>query len=89
MSTSTRTGRGTGFNTQPNVNRLAEERAAGYEDDDVNEKLVALLRDHVKKGGKGGFAEVYTCPEGIGGVGDEPDVRLVIIGPQAAQAGKG
>lgn len=77
------------FNTQPNVNRLAEERAAGYEDDDVNEKLVALLRDHVKKGGKGGFAEVYTCPEGTGGVGDETDVRLVIIGPQAAQAGKG
>ena len=77
------------FNTQPNVNRLSEERAAGYADDDIRDELVRQLREHVKKGGRGGFAEVYTCPDGTGGIGDEAEVRLVILGPEAAQAGKG
>jgi predicted AAA+ superfamily ATPase len=76
------------FNTQPNVNRLAEERAEHYQDEDIDDALVALLRDHVAKAGKSGFAEVYTCPHGTGGIEDLAEVCLVILGPEAAQAGK-
>ncbi len=77
------------FNTQANVNRLAEERADRYDNKTVGDEIVKLLRESLRKADRGGFARVVVCPEGTNDVADEPSVTLVILGPQAVQAGKG
>ncbi len=76
------------FNTQANVNRLAEERAAAYDEETVKDSLIEIVRAHVREKGRDQFAGVHACPASSADVPDDMEVRLVILGPDAAQAAR-
>ena len=66
------------FSTQPSVSRLADDRAADCDADDIAMKLVEYLR---KDASRGDFAAVHIAPDESGDVPDEMEARLVVFGP--------
>ena len=75
------------YSTKPNVNRLAEDRAAAVPDDDIELELTARLKREEQKSRRGPFAAVHVTAD-PGDVPDEPEVRLVILPPDRPHAGK-
>jgi predicted AAA+ superfamily ATPase len=68
------------LSTRPSVNRIAEERAERLDIEEVREELRRRLREEARQ--KGGFARVQACPAGPQEVADEPEAKLVILGPE-------
>jgi predicted AAA+ superfamily ATPase len=73
------------YSTQASVTRLAQDRAEGYDTDDVNAEIVRRLRAEKSRGE---FASVHVAPDGSSEVPDEREARLVIIGPENAHTGR-
>jgi len=73
------------YSTQPSVTRLAQDRAAQQELDQVWEELKKRLRADRQRGE---FAAVHCVPESSGDVPDDMEVRLVILGPEKTHSGK-
>jgi hypothetical protein len=73
------------FSTQPTLNRLAEDRAKSIPPHEVDDEIVAVLREDAKI--KGGFHRVFGAPnDSI----DEADaLSLVILGPATPHSGRG
>jgi len=69
------------YDTRPNVNREAADRAQQQRREDVLDEISARLRRIAA--GRGEFARVHIAPASSGDVADEPDARLVILGPEA------
>ncbi|MGI6364080.1 MAG: Swt1 family HEPN domain-containing protein [Bacillota bacterium] len=67
------------FSTQPSVTRLAQDRAASYDQYLVWEELKKNLR---KERERGDFAAVHIVPDSSNDVPDEMAARLVILGPE-------
>lgn len=69
------------FNTQPSVNRLAEDRAAQFKADveTLWEQLTTRLRQDRQSGQ---FAGIHIAPNSPNDVQDTDAVRLVVLGPQ-------
>ncbi len=67
------------FSTQASVGRLAQDRAARFDQDTVWEELRSRLRRDKERGD---FAAVHCAPAGSSDVPDEQEVRLVILGPE-------
>jgi predicted AAA+ superfamily ATPase len=65
------------YSLQPNVIRVASDRAASnFSDHDADDEV----RRRIVKQAKGGFAAMHVFAEGPGDVPDEPDgVRLVVL----------
>jgi predicted AAA+ superfamily ATPase len=79
------------YSTQASVTRLAQDRAEGYDEDDVHAEIVRRLREEVRLGGsraRGDFAGVHVVPEGSSEVPDEREARLVVLGPEHAHTGR-
>ena len=74
------------YSTQPSVARLARDRAAQQDHDKVWEEIRRRLRDEQRS--RGDFARVHACPASSGDVPDEPDARLVILGPEYYHSAK-
>ena len=74
------------YSTQPSVNRLAEERAERYHPEDVVEHIRQRLQVEAKS--RGDFAKVHPCPASLGEVVDEPEAKLVILGPDYPHSAK-
>jgi len=74
------------YATQPSVNRLAEERAERYHPEDVTEEIRRRLADEAKH--RGDFSKVHSCPAGSSEVVDEPEAKLVILGPDHPHSAK-
>jgi hypothetical protein len=76
------------FSTQPSVNRLAEERAERLlrEPETVYEEIRRRLRDEARS--RGEFAKVHPCPTSFNEVVDEPEAKLVILGPEYQHSAK-
>ena len=74
------------YSTQPSVNRLAEERAERYDADTVNEEIRRRLREQARS--RGDFARIHDCPASSGDVPDDPEARLVIVGPEQTHSAK-
>lgn len=70
------------YDTRPNVNREAADRAQQLDREDVHREIVRRLGDHTKS--RGEFAGVHTAPSTSADVRDEPQARLVILPPDAA-----
>jgi predicted AAA+ superfamily ATPase len=68
------------FSTRPSVNRIAEERSERLDQEDVWEEIRRRLRDEAKS--KGEFVRVQPCPATPSEIPDEPEARLVILGPE-------
>ena len=73
------------YSTQPSVTRLAQDRAAQQEIDQVREELKRRLRTDKQRGE---FAAVHTVPESTADVPDEMEARLVVLGPEKPHTGK-
>lgn len=73
------------YSTQPSVTRLAQDRAAQQEEDQVWEDLKRRLRMDKQRGE---FAAVHIVPESTGDVPDEMEARLVILDPEKPHTGK-
>ncbi len=74
------------YSTQPSVTRLAQDRAAQQDRDDVLQEIVRRLRQ--QQGQKGDFAGVHVAPASSGDVPDERDARLVVLAPEYEHTGK-
>lgn len=68
------------FATQASVARVAEDRAANDDPDEVDAAIVVRLADARKD--RGDFARVHVAPATSAEVADEPEAALVILGPQ-------
>lgn len=74
------------YSTQPSVTRLAQDRAAQQDSDKVTEEIKRRLRDEQHT--RGDFTRVHAAPGSSGDVPDEPDARLVILGPEHPHVAK-
>ena len=64
------------FNAEPNLNRLAADRAVALGDVDITAHIVDLLKET-----RGNRRDVIVCPSDSADVPDEDSVRLVILPP--------
>lgn len=72
------------ISTKPNLNRLADDRASSFlsRPEELHAEIVRRIREECKpKANRGDFAGVHPCPESSSEVHDEPEARLVILGP--------
>src|SRR5208282_4903737 len=74
------------YSTQPSVNRLAEERAERFHPEDVAEEIRRRVLEEAKQ--RGDFCKVHPCPASYNEVVDEPEAKLVILGPDYPNAAK-
>jgi hypothetical protein len=66
---------------------LAHDRAAShFNDDDVDEEIRRRLKLTERQ--RGDFAAVHAAPHGPDDVPDDPEVRLVVLGPECSHSGK-
>jgi predicted AAA+ superfamily ATPase len=70
------------FDTHPTISRIASDRAALYERSPhlVEDEIIRRVRASVGRE-RGEFVGVHTIPANSGDVPDEPEARLVILGP--------
>ena len=77
------------FSLQPSVTRLAQDRAAlHFSDDDVDEEIRRRLAAVTRASQRGDFATVHPAPRTPYEVPDEPEARLVVLGPEYPHSGK-
>jgi len=69
------------YDTRPNVNREAADRAHQQRREDVLDEITARLRRI--SAGRGDFDRVHVAPSASGEVVDEPEARLVVLGPES------
>ena len=74
------------YSTQPSVNRMAEERADRFHPEDVTEEIRRRLLEEAKH--RGDFSKVHPCPASYNEVVDEPEAKLVIVGPDYLHSAK-
>ena len=68
------------YATQPSVTRVAQDRAAQYDDDPIYEEIERRLRS--ERDSRADFGRVHPCPHSSMDVGDDDAaVRLVILRP--------
>jgi hypothetical protein len=70
------------YGTQASVARRARElveQLLTTRRDEVHGEIVRRLRDRPR--GRGQFVAVHVCPASAGDVPDDPDARLVVLGP--------
>jgi predicted AAA+ superfamily ATPase len=73
------------YATTPTVTRLAEDRAHQLKEHDVADEIVRRLRDEAKT--RGDFARARACVPS-GDIPDEPEVQLVVLGPEYPHAAR-
>ncbi|NLF02984.1 MAG: ATP-binding protein [Anaerolineales bacterium] len=69
------------YDTRPTVNKLARDRAQGFEAQVVRNEIVERLR---KVPRTRDFAAFHVAPPESGDVSDEDRVRLVVLGPESS-----
>ncbi len=67
------------YSTQPSVARLADDRAAQYDEHEIWAEVIGLLR---RERERGDFAGVHVAPDSSADVPDEMEARLVVLGPR-------
>jgi hypothetical protein len=77
------------YSLQPSVTRLARDRAAShFTEHDVDEEIRRRLAGATRAGQRGDFALVHPAPRTPNEVPDEPEARLVVLGPEHPHSGK-
>lgn len=72
------------YSTQPSVTQLARDRANQQTEDAVSQEIGKLLKEQMRE--RGEFAKVHPAPASSADVPDEPEARLVILGPEHPHA---
>jgi hypothetical protein len=65
---------------------MAEERAERFHPEDVTEEVRRRLLEEAKQ--RGDFSKVHPCPASYNEVVDEPEAKLVILGPDSPHSAK-
>jgi len=68
------------YDTRPTVNRLARDRAQQFSEEEVNQEIVARLRQVPRNRD---FAAFHVAPLDTSDVADEPRVRIVVLHPES------
>jgi len=68
------------YDTRPNVNREAADRAQQQRHEDVIDELASRLRRAARDNGE--FARVHVAPSSGYDVPDDTETRLVVLGPE-------
>jgi predicted AAA+ superfamily ATPase len=77
------------YSLQPTITRLARDRAAShFTDDDVDEELRRRLATATRVGQRGDFPHVHPAPRTSSEIPDEPEARLVVLGPEYPHSAK-
>lgn len=77
------------YSLQPSVTRVARDRAAlNFSDDDVTMEIRRRIATVTKATQRADFAMVHPTPHTPAEVPDEPEVRLVVLGPEYPHAAK-
>ena len=76
------------YDTRPNLRRTVEERAQQIPDDGVESEIERRVREATRRD-RGDLKGVHACPTSSADVPDEQEVRLVVLGPDAAHEGNG
>lgn len=66
--------------------RLAQDRAADFDEHDVHAEIERRLREDGAK--RGAFARVHVAPSSTSEVADEKEARLVVLGPAHPHQGR-
>jgi predicted AAA+ superfamily ATPase len=74
------------YSTQPTVTRLADDRASQYADHVVTDEIIKRLRKEQSR--RGDFEKIHPCPASHSDVPDDPEARLVILGPEHPHTSK-
>jgi predicted AAA+ superfamily ATPase len=74
------------YSTQESVTRAAQDLAARFDRDVIEEEIKRRLRDAQRS--RGDFAKVHACPESSGEVPDDRETRLVILSPEKSHIAK-
>jgi hypothetical protein len=77
------------FSTQPTLNRLAEGRARALPAHEVDEAIIAVLREDAKTKSGSGFHRVFGAPDGPVAIDEAEAMSLVILGAGTPHAGRG
>ncbi|MDQ6661242.1 MAG: Swt1 family HEPN domain-containing protein, partial [Chloroflexota bacterium] len=73
------------YSTQASVTRMAQERAARYEDDDLYDEIEKRLKS--ERNTRGEFSRVHDCPASSADIEDDTtSVRLVLLKPSLPHA---
>ncbi|MHB2020483.1 MAG: ATP-binding protein, partial [Candidatus Xenobia bacterium] len=67
------------FDTRPSVNRLANDRAEQYHEDDILEEVIHRLKANKNRGE---FSAVHQAPASSGDVPEVEEARLVVLSPR-------
>ena len=71
------------YDTKPNLRKTMQERARGYDEQDIEAEIKRRL-ERLRQGVKAsGLAAVHVCPDSSADVPDEQAVRLVILPPKS------
>src|SRR5262249_31684197 len=77
------------YSLQPSVTRLARDRAAlNFSEDDVDEEIRGRLVIATRAAQRGEFSVVHPAPRTPAQVPDEPEARLVVLGPEYPHSAK-
>lgn len=71
------------FDTQPSINRVAQDRADAIKPDAIHHEIEKRLREEARNRGEFERVQVIENASQSGDVTDDRDVRLAIIGPEA------
>lgn len=74
------------YSTQPTVTRLAMDRAAQLENEDIHEEIRKHLYNQART--RGEFSKIHVCATGSD-IPEDHATRLVILDPDVSHAGKG
>ena len=77
------------FSTQPTLNQLADGLARALPAHEVDEAVIALLREDAKVKGGHGFYRVFGAPDDPTAIDEAEAMSLVILGPATPHAGRG
>lgn len=77
------------YSLQPSVTRIARDRAAlNFTDDDLGAEIRQRLTAVTRAGQRGDFAVVHPAPQSPAEVPDEPEARLIVLGPEHPHVSK-
>lgn len=68
------------YSTTPSVARIAQDKADGYDEDEIVDDLVRWVRE---ESDRGDFARVHRCPDSSSEIDDEATAALVVLRPDA------
>lgn len=76
------------YTTQPSVTRVAQDRAAQYDEEDVFALLIKdYLKPELRGNNKGDFIGIHPCPDSPADIPDEETaIRLILIKPHYTHA---